>query len=264
MLQQLEPPAKPPAAFYQRLDASSEDVAAMRAAVREAAEQQAPGGVSPGGGGGGGLSLHTLSLLAERGLSLLGLAFPPLTAPQSERSPSPEPSTAPADVAADALAQAQQGLHAMHAHLESRLGAGCLREATARVLANIPAEHDDETRHQWESTTLRSLAAFLRRGAWQSATPPSPPSPPSSPPALAEEDSETLARAVVALALWSRAVDTAGGGHAAASRAALTSLHGVPHTQDELSSLRGQAVSVRGPWVEMLVGPSRAPFSLAP
>lgn len=217
VLQQLEPPEPPPDALYQRLDADSDEVAAMRAAVRaaadNAAEEAAEEEEAAKGGGGGGLSLLGLSLLAERGLELLGLAFAP-PSPQWHRASTPEPTPSAAELAAEALSEASSSLRAMHAHLEGRLGAVRLSHALGRAVADVPDSKspdvgDAQRWSQWEAQRLLELGAWLREGAPLSPTPPSPsstPSPPLQPALIVADGAEpSIARAILALALWRRA-----------------------------------------------------------
>jgi NIMA (never in mitosis gene a)-related kinase len=136
VLQQLEPPAPPPAAFRERLASDSSEVEVMRAAVsaaaaREAEEARAAEQERLKDGGVGGLSLLGLSLLAERGLSLLGFSFATPLGRQSEVSqrhaPAPEPTASAHGVAAGA--DAALAVRSMHNQLAARLGAPTLARA---------------------------------------------------------------------------------------------------------------------------------------
>ena len=236
VLEQLEPEQPPPASFFARLEADSDDAAAMRAAVRAAAELAANDSAAEPEATAtvvsGAFSLLGLALLAERGLSLLGLGGKAwaLAPAQRPAASSPEPKPSPSERAAELLTEVQSSLHSMHALLGKRLGEARFDHALRLATSDLPAELEDGAAwNRWEAAKAVELAAYLR----SEGAPPSPPSLPStfsprsspSPSSSLGDGSEaSVARAILALALWSRVTEAeaAGGGDQA------------------LSSLRGQ------------------------
>jgi hypothetical protein len=218
----------------------------MRAAVRAAAElagnDSAAEPEATATVGSGAFSLLGLALLAERGLSLLGLGGKAWASAPAQRpaASSPEPEPSPSERAAEMLTEVQSSLHAMHAHLDTRLGKARLDHALWLATSGLPAELEDGAAwNRWEAAKAVELAAYLR----SEGAPPSPPSLPStfsprsspSPPSSLGDGSEaSVARAILALALWSRVTEAeaAGGGDQA-----LTSLRGQRSRSSLLSIL---------------------------
>ena len=218
VLKQLEPAAPPQPALRERLSADSPEVDEMRAAVRAAAAAAAAtdgGGASAeegdarrkgGGGSSSGGALLRLSLLAERGLSLLGFSFPPSQSRSDvarEPTPEPAPTAAAAECAEAAHTRAKEVLLGMRLHLQQQLGMGTLEAAMALAAEAAPdASASDAALRAWEAGRLAAIIEQLRQVAAEGDGRLGQP-----PPAQALQDAdagalETIARAVLALALW--------------------------------------------------------------
>ena len=248
VLQQLEPPEPPPAVLREHLAADATEVDEMRAAIAAAAEVEEAAAAEHARRQGAGLSLLGLSLLAERGLSLLGLSFIPHgqrrhAAHGSHQPLAPKPT--PSMVAAEALAEANEALGAMHGQLEASLGAALLERAlTVAEHAPPEATATEAAWASWEAGRLEALAHLLQDGQWHLPRRP----------ALAELEVARLARAVLALALWRRANPTGGSTAAAVNR-------GLSGPQGGHGEVLGEGLfSKGGPWIDMLMGagPRRA------
>ena len=254
----------------QHLHADSPEVMAMRAAVREAAakdaEAAAAAEVQRREGAGG------LSLL---GLSLLGLSLPVKGDLHAGRARSPEPpAPSAAAVASLALQEAEGALLGMRAHLEARLGAPLLAQALQLAEGGHPPHEgaSEERWRRWEAARLHELAALLRRRCIAATLPEEGEEPDGGGEARGGDGAadaadgggleESLARAVLALALWSHAAQPTADGalplaFAASSGGAVGGDGGgPPRAASPFSSLRtsGSQWSVRGPWIDLLVG----------
>ena len=235
----------------------------MRAAVRADKEARAASSTAEARreAEGAPLSLLGLSLLAERGLSLLGLtAFNGHRLPPPSISAEPVPEPTWAQKGEEARRQAEDTLRAMHSVLEAQLGAPLLRLAMAIAEESPPGDDANGGGASavewdaWEAGRLAELRALLTHGRSTACTDnasllsalkntrmaaAAAPPPPSK---RSEGETDQLARAVLALALW-RTGPRAGRGPMPVRSA------GAPANSTPVSTVRPNGLfSVRGPW----------------
>lgn len=210
VLRQLEPPAPPPSALREPLGTDSAEAEVMRAAVQaaRAREEAFAAGHDRRKDHAGGFGLFGLSRLAERGLSLLGFSFKQPQAAGDDDETARAPTPAQQSVAARAEVEAT--LRSMHQQLETLLGAPLLQRALTLALDALPGEEDDATAWSaWEEARLAAVTMLI--GSAPHGGQPSEPAqrnhnqaPPEAPgpaPIVGAAD-RTVAKTVVALALW--------------------------------------------------------------
>lgn len=208
VLQQLEPPAPPPPALRARLGADSAEAEVMREAVRAAHERDEALAVEQERrqeATHGGFNIRGLSRLAERGLSLLG--FKPMRAHAMDAAEDAAPPPTPSQHAVAVRLEAEAAINGMHRYLEATLGGAALAHALGVAMEALPDEGAaDGAWAAWEDGRHVALAALLRSGAEGARRDETAAAAASSPAGM---DSDALARAILALALWQGQADEA-------------------------------------------------------